>query len=194
VTPDAGGQSRIARNSLGHDLKRIQADVRPGSAPSPRRNRGSRVRRHARKATQDAGRIADFRCWTSSTAHRGSLAFAFEASPALGAERQCISERAPQPEATVLVFDLGGGTFDVSIVRVSPERTALPPAAARGQGPRLGRAFVETPGRGIPKRFGSDPRDDPRSLFIPGGRTPKRLSTAVPPAPDFAPPRAVRST
>src|SRR5215472_218859 len=75
-----------------------------------------------RKATQDAGRIAGLSVLdiiNEPTA--AALAFAFDAHRR-GEQNQTFGRALAQQDSTVLVFDLGGGTFDVSIVRLSRER------------------------------------------------------------------------
>jgi molecular chaperone DnaK len=68
-----------------------------------------------RKATKDAGRIAGLDVvdiLDEPTA--AALAYSFQSGG--------IAEQKGIAEQTVLVYDLGGGTFDVSLVRLSPHR------------------------------------------------------------------------
>src|SRR5262249_51243341 len=68
-----------------------------------------------RKATKDAGRIAGLDVvdiLDEPTA--AALAYSFQ--------NGTVSEQRKIAEQTVLVYDLGGGTFDVSLVRLSPHR------------------------------------------------------------------------
>ena len=67
---------------------------------------------------------------------------------------------------TVLVFDLGGGTFDVSIVRISPERfeTIATDGDVRLGGRDWDERLVEFMALEFKKRYGCDPRGDAQSL------------------------------
>src|SRR5436190_20101589 len=72
-----------------------------------------------RKATKDAGRIAGLDVLDildEPTA--AALAYSFHSGSVASAPGQPL----PIDERTVLVYDLGGGTFDVSVVRLSPRR------------------------------------------------------------------------
>src|SRR5581483_2887424 len=74
-----------------------------------------------RKATKDAGRIAGLEVLDildEPTA--AALAYSFQAAQAPPA----LAGDAPLPiqEQTVLVYDLGGGTFDVTLVRLAKHR------------------------------------------------------------------------
>ena len=75
----------------------------------------------------------------------------------------------PANEQTVLVYDLGGGTFDVTLVRLSP--AALPDAGHRGRR-AAGRQGLGRPHRRSRRRassqqqHGDDPRSDPQSLAV----------------------------
>src|SRR5207244_3467955 len=74
-----------------------------------------------RKATKDAGLIAGLDVLDildEPTA--AALAYSFQAKPgAIGLARHLDL---PQEEKTVLVYDLGGGTFDVTLVRLAQSR------------------------------------------------------------------------
>src|SRR6185503_1490804 len=74
-----------------------------------------------RKATKDAGRIAGLEVLDlldEPTA--AALAYSFQSRTVSG-EESAESPLAGQPQ-TVLVYDLGGGTFDVTLVRLSQRR------------------------------------------------------------------------
>jgi molecular chaperone DnaK len=65
-----------------------------------------------RKATQDAGRIAGLEVLDIlDEPVAAALAYALQAEPGPGPS-------VPEQDRTVLVYDLGGGTFDVSVVRL----------------------------------------------------------------------------
>ena len=71
-----------------------------------------------RKATKDAGRIAGLEVLDildEPTA--AALAYSFQ--PPHGTTRPVAGTGAAQQEQIVLVYDLGGGTFDVTLVRLS---------------------------------------------------------------------------
>ncbi|MBI3412379.1 MAG: Hsp70 family protein [Planctomycetes bacterium] len=73
-----------------------------------------------RKATKDAGRIAGLDVLDildEPTA--AALAYSFQS---VHVPHQAAGEPLPIKEQTVLVYDLGGGTFDVTLVRLSPRR------------------------------------------------------------------------
>jgi molecular chaperone DnaK len=74
-----------------------------------------------RKATKDAGRIAGLEVLDildEPTA--AALAYSFQ--PPHGAAPLDIVQGLPDQQQTVLVYDLGGGTFDVTLVRLSQRR------------------------------------------------------------------------
>src|SRR5579883_3319847 len=74
-----------------------------------------------RKATKDAGRIAGLDVLDildEPTA--AALAYSFQ--PPRGATELAPDRILPDEQRTVLVYDLGGGTFDVTLVRLSQKR------------------------------------------------------------------------
>jgi len=118
-----------------------------------------------RKATKDAGRIAGLEVLDildEPTA--AALAYSFQTGQHTGS----ISAHGTLPirEETILVYDLGGGTFDVTAVRLSPKRFEC--LAIEGD-VRLGGKdwddrivdWVATKFKG---QYGEDPRTDPISL------------------------------
>ncbi|QVL31994.1 Hsp70 family protein [Telmatocola sphagniphila] len=109
-----------------------------------------------RKATQDAGRIAGLNVidiLDEPTA--AALAYSF----------QHLNNAKSQ---TVLVYDLGGGTFDVSIVRLSPKRFQV--LAIEGDVRLGGKDFddrlVNYVADLFQRKYHDDPRDDPQSLVM----------------------------
>src|SRR5439155_3617647 len=71
-----------------------------------------------RKATQDAGRIAGLEVLDILDEPTGAaLAYSFQPPP--GAVDLIPDHLSLNEERTVLVYDLGGGTFDVTLVRLS---------------------------------------------------------------------------
>jgi molecular chaperone DnaK len=118
-----------------------------------------------RKATKDAGRIAGLEVLDildEPTA--AALAYSFQSRPEnFGSPRELTLPEAPQ---TVLVYDLGGGTFDVTLVRLSQRRFE---AVAIEGDVRLGGKdwddrIVDHVAEQFQKQYGEDPRSDPQSL------------------------------
>jgi molecular chaperone DnaK len=117
-----------------------------------------------RKATHDAGRIAGLDVLDildEPTA--AALSYALQAP--VGTPEPSTALDAPR---TVLVYDLGGGTFDVSLVRLAKRR--FQSLAIEGD-VRLGgkdwddRVVDYVAGQFL-KQHGSDPRTDPQSLAV----------------------------
>lgn len=108
-----------------------------------------------RKATKDAGRIAGLEVLDildEPTA--AALAYSFQ------------SEGLPEQHKNVLVYDLGGGTFDVTVVRLSKRQ--FQSLAIEGD-VRLGGKdwddrIVEYVAGRFQAQHGDDPRTDPQSL------------------------------
>jgi molecular chaperone DnaK len=122
-----------------------------------------------RKATQDAGRIAGLHVLdiiNEPTA--AALANAFHSFIDRGGDRESlemasIATRAP---ATTMVYDLGGGTFDVTIIRIDSNDFEV---VATGGEIRLGgidfdNRLVDYFCDEYQRRFGVDPRDTPEAL------------------------------
>lgn len=115
-----------------------------------------------RKATQDAGRIAGLNVIdiiNEPTA--ATLAYAWEKGE-LG--RSDLA----QIEKTILVYDLGGGTFDVTVVRYTPTNFRV--LATDGDvmlgGLDWSRRIVDHISEQFVRKHGTDPREDPESLQI----------------------------
>ncbi len=113
-----------------------------------------------RKATQDAGRIAGLNVIdiiNEPTA--ATLAYAWEMGE-LG--RPDIEQK----EKTILVYDLGGGTFDVTVVRYTPTNFRV--LATDGDvmlgGLDWTRRLVDYVSEQFAKKFGMDPRESPEAL------------------------------
>ncbi|HZY88850.1 MAG TPA: Hsp70 family protein [Gemmataceae bacterium] len=117
-----------------------------------------------RKATKDAGRIAGLEVLDildEPTA--AALAYSFqpprggEATPAAGL---------PGEERTVLVYDLGGGTFDVTLVRLSQDRfqTLAIEGDVRLGGKDWDDRIIDHVATQFQKQTGADPRGDPLAL------------------------------
>jgi molecular chaperone DnaK len=118
-----------------------------------------------RKATKDAGRIAGIDVLDildEPTA--AALAYSFQQSQHAGALKP--GDPLPIQEQTVLVYDLGGGTFDVTLVRLGRHR--FESLAIEGD-VRLGGKdwddrIVEHVANKFKAQFGVDPRTDPVTL------------------------------
>jgi molecular chaperone DnaK len=120
-----------------------------------------------RKATQDAGRIAGLNVLdiiNEPTA--AALAYAFDTHVRRqGSVEQFLGQFTRQ-EMTALVYDLGGGTFDVSIVRMAPDRfeTLATDGDVRLGGRDWDERIVNFLAEEFIKQHGSDPRRDPESV------------------------------
>ncbi len=113
-----------------------------------------------RKATQDAGRIAGLNVIdiiNEPTA--ATLAYAWMKGELGRTDLQ-------QKERTVIVYDLGGGTFDVTVVRYTP--THFKVLATDGDvmlgGLDWTRRIVDYVSQQFKTKFGIDPREDPETM------------------------------
>jgi molecular chaperone DnaK len=114
-----------------------------------------------RKATQDAGRIAGLNVIdiiNEPTA--ATLAYAWMKGE-LGRPDLKNSEK------TILVYDLGGGTFDVTVVRYTPTNFRV--LATDGDvmlgGLDWSRRIVDHVSEQFKRKYGADPREDPEALL-----------------------------
>ena len=113
-----------------------------------------------REATLSAGKVAGLNVvGLVNEATAAGLAYAWERGELGRAELQ-------QPERTVLVYDLGGGTFDVAVVRYAP--THFKVLATDGDvmlgGLDWTRRVVDHVSAQFKSEFGVDPREDPETL------------------------------
>ena len=120
-----------------------------------------------RKATQDAGRLAGLKVLdiiNEPTA--AALAFAFD-DPSAGrhSSNGFLSHLAGREELA-LVYDLGGGTFDVSLVRMSARRfeTLATDGDVQLGGYDWDRRLVDYLAEEFRKQHRSDPREEQESL------------------------------
>ena len=118
-----------------------------------------------RKATHDAGRIAGLKILDildEPTA--AALAYSFQ--PPRGAVDLNPDHVLPNEERTVLVYDLGGGTFDVTLVRLTQRH--FQSLAIEGDvhlgGKDWDDAIVEYVAEKFKQQHGDDPRSNPQSL------------------------------
>ena len=114
-----------------------------------------------RKATQDAGQIAGLNVIdiiNEPTA--ATLSYAWQQGE-LG--RADLGDT----EKTILVYDLGGGTFDVTVVRYTP--TSFRVLATDGDvmlgGLDWSRRLVDHVSEQFEKKFSEDPREDPETMM-----------------------------
>src|SRR5579883_1517693 len=115
-----------------------------------------------RKATKDAGRIAGLEVLDildEPTA--AALAYSLQ-QPQHPAGVAAL----PQQERTVLVYDLGGGTFDVTLVRLSHQhfQTLAIEGDVRLGGKDWDDRIVDHVATLFQKQAGIDPREDPQAL------------------------------
>jgi molecular chaperone DnaK len=118
-----------------------------------------------RKATHDAGRIAGLQVLDildEPTA--AALAYSFQ--PPRGAADLNPDHVLPGEERTVLVYDLGGGTFDVTLVRLTQRhfQTLAIEGDVHLGGKDWDDVVVDYVAEQFKQRHGDDPRSDPQSL------------------------------
>lgn len=119
-----------------------------------------------RKATKDAGLIAGLDVLDiidEPTAAALAYSFQPQASRELAADKVL-----PEKQQTVLVYDLGGGTFDVTLVRLSKRRfeTVAIEGDVRLGGKDWDDRIVDYVAGQFMKQHGVDPRTDPQSLTV----------------------------
>jgi molecular chaperone DnaK len=117
-----------------------------------------------RKATKDAGRIAGLDVvdiLDEPTA--AALAYSLQTGQLSPAK---VDEALPSQVQTVLVYDLGGGTFDVTLVRLSRRRFECLgiEGDVRLGGKDWDDRIVEHVATLFLKQYGTDPRQDPLAL------------------------------
>jgi molecular chaperone DnaK len=118
-----------------------------------------------RKATKDAGRIAGLDVLDildEPTA--AALAYSLQPSKAIHGAPDPLP-LLPEEQRTVLVYDLGGGTFDVTLVRLSKQRfqTLAIEGDVRLGGKDWDDRIVNYVAEKFQKLAGGDPRSDPIS-------------------------------
>ena len=121
-----------------------------------------------RKATKDAGRIAGLDVLDildEPTA--AALAYSFQPPRGAGLHQQ-PDALLPDEQRTVLVYDLGGGTFDVTLVRLNRGRfqTLAIEGDVRLGGKDWDDRIVDHVAQQFVKQHGTDPRTDPQSLTV----------------------------
>lgn len=118
-----------------------------------------------RKATKDAGRIAGLDV-IDIIDEPTAAALAYSFQPPHGTPVLSMDKALPAKEHTVLVYDLGGGTFDVTLVRLS--RSRFESLAIEGD-VRLGGKdwddrIIDFVADKFKAQHGEDPRSDSLSL------------------------------
>jgi molecular chaperone DnaK len=111
-----------------------------------------------RKATQDAGRIAGLDVLDIlDEPSAAALAFSLQGSPSDSVDGK-----------NVLVYDLGGGTFDVTLVRLNNRhfQTLAIEGDVQLGGKDWDDRIVRHVAEQFHEKFGKDPRDDPQSLVM----------------------------
>ncbi len=115
-----------------------------------------------RKATQDAGLIAGLHVLdilNEPTA--AALAYTFESHVRKHGQAATFADQFARRELTVLVYDLGGGTFDVSLVKMSHDRFET--LATDGDVRLGGRDWDERIVNYVSEEFLREKRSDPRT-------------------------------
>jgi molecular chaperone DnaK len=120
-----------------------------------------------RKATKDAGRIAGLEVLDildEPTA--AALAYSFQ--PPHGSQTLAPDHILPDEERTVLVYDLGGGTFDVTLVRLTQRRfeTLAIEGDVRLGGKDWDDRIVDYVSGQFNKQHGDDPKGNSQSLTV----------------------------
>lgn len=135
-----------------------------------------------RKATQDAGRIAGLEVidiLDEPTA--AALAYSFQSQPG---SRSTPLVQVLGTERTVMVYDLGGGTFDVTLVRLAGRRFQC--LGIEGDVRLGGRDWddriVDHVANQFVRQYGSDPRGNPQSQanLVAAAERAKRTLSRVP--------------
>src|SRR6516162_2985450 len=120
-----------------------------------------------RKATQDAGRIAGLDV-VDIIDEPTAAALSYSFQPPRKAGELVPDVVLPQEQRTVLVYDLGGGTFDVTLVRLSKRRfeTLAIEGDVRLGGKDWDDRIVDHVAGQFMKLHNEDPRSDPQSLSV----------------------------
>jgi molecular chaperone DnaK len=134
-----------------------------------------------RKATQDAGRIAGLEVidvLDEPTA--AALAYSFQQAHT-GSQSVLTGGTGINQTQTLMVYDLGGGTFDCTLVRLSPRRfeTLAIEGDVRLGGKDWDDRIVEYVATKFQEKYGEDPREDPQSravLLVAAERAKRTLS------------------
>jgi molecular chaperone DnaK len=122
-----------------------------------------------RKATMDAGRIAGLEV-LDILDEPSAAALAYSLQQAAGIGPEGLAALAPPPDGprTVLVYDLGGGTFDVTLVKLARKRFQVLgiEGDVRLGGKDWDDRLVNWAADKFTQQFGDDPRGDEQSLAM----------------------------
>jgi molecular chaperone DnaK len=149
--------SAVILRKLVQDAERQVGPIRRAVITVPAYFDGTR-----RKATQDAGRIAGLEVLDIlDEPSAAALAYALQ-------NRDRLHLSASHPKSTVLVYDLGGGTFDVTLVRLAKRhfQTLAIEGDVRLGGKDWDDRIVAHVADRFRDQYGTDPRDDPQSLAL----------------------------
>jgi molecular chaperone DnaK len=118
-----------------------------------------------RRATKDAGRIAGLNV-LDILDEPTAAALAYSIQPPPGSTAESDPKALSADPRTVLVYDLGGGTFDVTLVRLSQQRfqTLAIEGDVRLGGKDWDDRIIDHVATRFLEQLGSDPRPDPQSL------------------------------
>jgi molecular chaperone DnaK len=118
-----------------------------------------------RKATKDAGRIAGLEV-VDILDEPTAAALAYSFQPPHDSGHAQVEQALPEGQRTVLVYDLGGGTFDVTLVRLSHRQfqTLAIEGDVRLGGKDWDDRIVDHVAGHFLKQHESDPRTDPLSV------------------------------
>lgn len=118
-----------------------------------------------RKATKDAGRIAGLEV-LDILDEPTAAALAYSFRPPASGQPLHPDQVLPDKEQIVLVYDLGGGTFDVTLVRLTRRRfeTLAIEGDVRLGGKDWDDRIVDYVAQKFLEKYGDDPRRDARSL------------------------------
>jgi molecular chaperone DnaK len=127
-----------------------------------------------RKATMDAGKIAGLNVLDIiDEPSAAALAYSVEKPWQEGTTKQAAADSPPptadgQFSSTVLVYDLGGGTFDVTLVKLGKKRFRV--LAIEGDVRLGGKDWDDRLANWAAEKFrlqhGADPREDPQSAAM----------------------------
>jgi molecular chaperone DnaK len=118
-----------------------------------------------RKATQDAGRIAGLRV-LDILDEPTAAALAYSIQPSRSTGEIYPDRMLPDEQRTVLVYDLGGGTFDVTLVRLTQRRfeTLAVEGDVRLGGKDWDDRIINHVAELFLKQHHTDPRTDPIAM------------------------------
>ncbi len=122
-----------------------------------------------RKATHDAGRIAGLEVLDIlDEPSAAALAYSFQSPSAAAGGSDSLPAAAGGLARTVLVYDLGGGTFDATLVRLARRhfQTLAIEGDVRLGGKDWDDRIVTYVAEQFREKYGEDPRSDPQSLVL----------------------------